>query len=140
MKRVSDINCVLLVQRDLMFPSTLQATNVCPYAEQKIAWLKGEMPAKQCEINTREMKERNGSLFLSCSVVFIATVRDGKCFRSKSLVKCVIEKIMHPRTKEQQEGNLYAHASTYGLKIVPHRHFLRIVYVHYQHLQPVLWS
>ena len=79
----------------------------------------------------------NGSLFLSCSVVFIAAVRDGKCFRSKSLVKCVIEKIMHPGTKEQQEGNLYAHASTYGLKIVPHRHFLRIVYVHYQHLQPV---
>ena len=43
-------------------------------------------------------ERRNGSLFLSCSVVFIATVRDGKCFRSTSLVKCVIEKIMHPGT------------------------------------------
>ena len=98
MKRVSDTNCVLLVQRDLMLPSTLQATNVCPYAEQKIAWLKGEMPAKQCQINIPRDERRNGSLFLSCSVVFIATVRDGKCFRSKSLVKCVIEKIMHPGT------------------------------------------
>ena len=64
MKRVSDTNCVLLVQRDLMLPSTLQATNVCPHAEQKIAWLKGEMPAKQCEINTREMKEEMVACFL----------------------------------------------------------------------------
>ena len=71
-------------------------------------------------------ERRNGSLFLSCSVVFIATVRDGKCFRSKSLVKCVIEKIMHPRTREQQEGNLYVHASTYGLKIVPHSIFCEL--------------
>ena len=45
-----------------------------------------------------EDERRNGSLFLSCSVVLIATVRDGKCFRSKSFVKCVIEKIMHPGT------------------------------------------
>ena len=64
MKRVSDTNCVLLVQRDLMLPSTLQATNVCPYAEQKIAWLKGEMPAKQCQINIREMKEEMVACFL----------------------------------------------------------------------------
>ena len=64
MKRVSDTNCVLLVQRDLMLLSTLEATNVCPYAEQKIAWLKGEMPAKQCEINIREMKEEMVACFL----------------------------------------------------------------------------
>ena len=43
-------------------------------------------------------ERRNGSLFLSCSVSLTATVRDGKCFRSKSFVKCVIEKIMHPGT------------------------------------------
>ena len=64
MKRVSDTNCVLLVQRDLILPSALQATNVCPWAEQKIAWLKGEMPAKQCEINIREMKEEMVACFL----------------------------------------------------------------------------
>ena len=63
-KRVSDTNCALLVQRDLMLPSTLQATNVCPCAEQKIAWLKDEMPAKQCEINIREMKEEMAACFL----------------------------------------------------------------------------
>ena len=64
MKRVSDTNCALLVQRDLMLPSTLQATNVCPCAEQKRAWLKDEMPAKQCEINIREMKEEMAACFL----------------------------------------------------------------------------
>ena len=63
-KRVSDTNCALLVQRDLMLPSTLQATNVCPCAEQKIAWLKDEMPARQCEINIREMKEEMAACFL----------------------------------------------------------------------------
>ena len=64
MKRVSDTNCALLVQRDLMLPSTLQATNVCPCAEQKMAWLKDEMPAKQREINIREMKEEMAASFL----------------------------------------------------------------------------
>ena len=64
MKRVSDTNRVLLVQRDLILPSALQATNVCQCAEQKIAWLKGEMPAKQCEINIREMKEEMVACFL----------------------------------------------------------------------------
>ena len=64
MKRVSDTNCILLVQRDLMLPSALQATNFCPCAEQKLVWLKGEMPAKQCEINIREMKEEMAACFL----------------------------------------------------------------------------
>ena len=64
MKRVSDTTCVLLVERDLILPSALQAANVCPCAEQKIAWLKGEMPAKQYEINIREMKEEMVTCFL----------------------------------------------------------------------------
>ena len=70
MKRVSDTNCVLLVQRDLMLPSALQATNVCPCAEQKLAWLKGEMPAKQCKINIREMKEEMAACVL-VAVLFL---------------------------------------------------------------------
>ena len=64
MKRVSDTNCVLLVERDLILPSALQGADVCPCAEQKMAWLKGEMPAKQCEINIREMKEEMVACFL----------------------------------------------------------------------------
>ena len=39
----------------------------------------------------------------------------------------------------QQEGILYAHASICAVE-VPQRHFLRIVYVQYQHLQAVFWS
>ena len=37
---------------------------------KKIAWLKGEMPAKQCEINIREMKEEMTACF-SVVVLFL---------------------------------------------------------------------
>ena len=39
----------------------------------------------------------------------------------------------------QQEGILYAHASIWAVE-APQRHFLRIVYVQYQHLRAIFWS
>ena len=41
-------------------------------------------------------------------------------------------------TTWQQEGILYAHTSICSVE-VPQRHFLWIVYIHYQHLQAVFW-
>ena len=44
-----------------------------------------------------------------------------------------------PNIRDEQEAILSAHASIWSVE-VPQRHFLWIVYVHYQHLQALFWS
>ena len=46
---------------------------------------------------------------------------------------------MNILVSREQEGILSAHASIWAVE-VPQMHFLRIVYVQYQHLQSVFWS
>ena len=90
MKRVSDAHCVLMVQRDLMLPSTLlHRRKMSAHALEKMArdrfWVMPLAPRRKCARNVVQMKEAMAAFFGSDSFAISC-----HCMRSKIILVKVL--------------------------------------------------